>query len=128
MSDEYVSDSGGNKLDDPRLIAAVDLIGRTGAKSFAIRYSDDEQPVVWSAVADYGDGRAEAAGALHPLVAVLRLAELLIDGGTCTHCGRPTGVHTDRVPESMPLDQFVCWYQFDPELSTFRRGCEGDKA
>jgi hypothetical protein len=22
--------------------------------------------------------------------------------------------------------QVVCWYRFDPELKTFRRGCEGD--
>jgi hypothetical protein len=112
-------------MDDPRFIAAVDLIGRTGAKSFAIRYTDDEPPVVWAAVAEYGDGRAEAAGALHPIVAVLRLAELLVDGGQCTHCGRPTGLDVDSI-DTMPLDTLVCWYQFDPELATFRRGCEGD--
>lgn len=125
--------------DDPRLIAAVDLIGRTGAQSFAIRYSDDEQPLVWIALAEHvigAEGRPvepgtvgscnvhEVAAALDPLLAVLRLAEQLVDGGTCTHCQRPTGLELDL--ETMPLDAFVCWYQYDPELATFRRGCEGE--
>jgi hypothetical protein len=109
---------------DPRFVAAVDLIGRTGAKQFQIRYSGDEQPVVWAAVVIYGDG-AEAAGALHPTVAVLRLAELLVDGGQCTHCRRPTGLDPDSI-DRLPFDDVVCWYQFDPELATFRRGCAGD--
>jgi hypothetical protein len=28
--------------------------------------------------------------------------------------------------DSMPLNESVCWYQWDPEMKTFRRGCEGD--
>lgn len=111
--------------DDPRLLAAVDMIGRTGAKEFQIRYSDEEEPVVWFAVATYDDGKGETDASLNPVMAVLRLAERLVDGGQCTHCGRPTGLDPDSI-DTMPLDQLVCWYQFDPELATFRRGCEGD--
>jgi len=107
-----------------RLLAAVDLIGRTGAHGFQLRFSDDEEPIVWLAVAQYRD-TADAAGALDPLRAVLRLAEQLIDGGRCTHCDRPTGLEPDTL-DAMPLDAMVCWYQYDPELGTFRRGCEGD--
>ena len=55
--------------------------------------------------------------------AVFRLCDQVIDGGTCTHCNRPTGFTPDLDP--MPLDDIVCWYQWDPELSEFRRGCAG---
>jgi hypothetical protein len=109
---------------EQRMLAAVDLIGRTGAGSFQLRYSDDEEPVVWMAVAQHGE-HYEAAASTHPVRAVLRLAELLIDGGMCTHCGRPAGLEPDDI-DAMPLDALVCWYQYDPELHTFRRGCEGD--
>jgi hypothetical protein len=117
---------------EARMLAAVDLIGRTGAGSFQLRYSDDEEPVVWMAVAQHrlSDGddvrdHYEATAAMNPLRAVLRLAELLIDGGMCTHCRRPSGIEPDSL-DTMPLDTLVCWYQYDPERRTFRRGCEGD--
>jgi hypothetical protein len=122
---------------DPRLIAGVEMLKRTGARSFQIRYSDDEQPVVWMAVAEYSlgpNGRPvarggrqtfEAAGAMDPINAVLRLLDHVVDGGYCTHCDRPTGV-TDHWESSMPLADAVCWYQYDPETQRFRRGCEGD--
>jgi hypothetical protein len=57
---------------------------------------------------------------------VLRLCAQVVDGGRCTHCRRPTGLSEDL--DAMPLDRLVCWYQWDPELATFRRGCEGDAA
>lgn len=119
---------------DPRLVAAVKLLERTGAREFQIRYSDDQPPTVWIALARWhigDDGRPRKSGgrvawkagaALDPVAAVLRLADDAIDGGTCTHCGRPSGVSTDI--DSMPLEDLVCWYQYDPELATFRRGCE----
>ncbi len=109
---------------DPRMTAAVDLIGRTGAESFQLRYSDEEQPVIWVAVAGYSGSRHEADASLDPVRAVLRLAERLVDGGKCQHCHRHTGLDPDSI-DKMPLDAFICWYQFDPELRTFRRGCEG---
>lgn len=111
--------------EDPRLLAGVQMLQRTGATSFQLRYSDDEHPTIWMAVAEYAGGIHEAAAALDPVRAVLRLLETLIDGGRCTHCGRPTGIDPDSI-ESPPMDQLVCWYLFDPELATFRRGCEGD--
>lgn len=121
---------------DPRLTAGIELVQRTGAKTFQLRYSDDEEPVVWIAVAGYatrgGHGRPVASGkvnahacgaALDPVAAVMRLLDELVDGAQCTHCGRICGVDEDW--GEMPLDEYVCWYQFDPELKTFRRGCEG---
>lgn len=112
---------------DPRMTAGLDLLHRTGANSFQIRYSDDEEPTVWFVVAFYErDGKTlyETAAALRPEVAVFRLCAELIDGGVCTHCNRPSGFSED--PDALPVNEFVCWYQWDPELKKFRRGCEGD--
>lgn len=89
------------------LTALVELIAATGSTEFQLRYDDEEEPVAWIAVAKYpgvsaipnsgGAGkalrrkhRAELAGALDPIMAVYRLAELLIDGGQCTTCREPT--------------------------------------
>lgn len=114
-----------------RLMACVDLVHRTGASGFQLRYSDDEQPVVWMAIAGYANGRRvepqyEVGAALAPDRAAFRLVESLVDGGQCQHCKRPTGV--DDSWGKMPFDEHVCWYQYDPEIRKFRRGCEGDVA
>lgn len=122
---------------EPIFVAAIDLVARTGAKSFQIRFSDDEEPTIWMAVASFmvnNQGkvvkhgrtkRHECAAAMTPVEAVLRLADQLIDGAQCSHCGRPSGVTKDWEGD-MPLSNVVCWYRYDPELHTFRRGCEGD--
>ena len=75
-------------------------------------------------VALYDGGRWEVAAAANPVRAALRLCEQLVDGGMCTHCNRPAGLEPDSI-DAMPLNDLVCWYQYDPELKTFRRGCEG---
>lgn len=106
-----------------KLTAAFDMVRQTGAKNAGLRYQDDEQPVVWIGVASFDGDRHEAAAALDPLRAMLRLCERLVDGGQCVHCGRPTGFEPDSL-ETMPLGDKVCWTQWDPELKTFRRGCE----
>lgn len=121
MSDDY-------RL-DPKFIAGVELIGRTGSRSFRLGWSDDgNDPTVWYAVATYDRG-AEAAGALDPVKAVLRLCEQIIDGGICTHCHQST-IFDDN-PGDSPYDVLLgamgCVYAWDPELSTFRRSCEGDQ-
>lgn len=115
-----------------RLTACLDLIGRTGAIETQIRYSDDVQPVVWFVTVTYrrrARGNAptrkvhEAAGALTPDLAAFRLLEVLVDGGTCQHCKRPTGVTADWAGRQL-VPELICWYVYDPELNTFRRGCE----
>lgn len=113
--------------DDPVMMASVELLHRTGISEFQLRYSEEMQPVVWMAVVSYqrpGQIAHQTAGALTPRDAVYRLLELVIDGGQCTHCQRPTGVSDDFTGQ-MPLEQHICWYRYDPELRTFRRGCEG---
>jgi hypothetical protein len=109
---------------DPRLNGGVALIRRTGAQGFQLRFSDDVEPTVWLAVATYAGDRWETAAAQTPLRAVLRLCEQLVDGGMCTHCQRPTGLEPNTL-DVMPMDRHVCWFQWDPELETFRAGCGG---
>lgn len=124
---------------EERTHAALDMVRRTGATSTDIRWSDDQQPVVWMAVSTHyidpvthmptagprtGVAHHQVAAALDPLTALLRLCEQLMDGGMCAHCHRPTGFEpTDT--GTMPLADTFCWTQYDPELKTYRRGCEG---
>lgn len=105
--------------------AGIEFIRRTGAKQIQIRYSDDEEPTVWFVLAIYPDGKWETDAGYNPERAILRLCERLADGGQCKHCGRPAGLDPDFIGR-MPLDSLICWYQYDPELKVFRRGCEGD--
>lgn len=130
-------------FDSPRFLAGVKLIERTGARNFRIGYSPEEdgEPVVWYAtatwfwrsgrpVADARGGaqvRHEAAAAMDATTAVMRLCEQIIDGGECMHCHRPTIFLADA-DDAGPLDRMGCVYQWDPELATFRRSCEGDDA
>jgi hypothetical protein len=110
-------------VEQRQLTAAVDLIGATGADEVKIWYCDEEKPpVIWVCAARWG-GRWECAASTHALESVFRLCDQVIDGGQCTHCDRPTGFSQDV--DTMPMDDLVCWYQWDPELSEFRRGCAG---
>jgi len=122
-------------LEQRRLIAVVDLLRRVGSEAFELRYSEPEHdgsPVVWIAIVTLHDKHPlgadvppQVAAALNPRHAAERLAEQLIDGGQCQHCGRPTVFHTD--PNAGPLPFLdACAYQYDPELNTYRRSCEGD--
>jgi hypothetical protein len=106
---------------DERFMAAVDLLRRTGADGFQFRFCDEEEPVVWMALAEW-EGHWEVGASMHPTQALFRLCDQVIDGGKCQHCARPTAFTPDIT--TMPGNEMVCWYQWDPELKTFRRGCE----
>lgn len=112
-----------------KLLAAIKFIRRCGASHVQIRYSDDESPTVWIVVAMFdgnntlGIDGVEVDAAIDPFRAVLRLCERLANGGMCAHCERPVGLEPDSLLR-MPFDKNICWYQYDPELKVFRRGCE----
>lgn len=123
--------------DDPKMVAAMDMLRRTGSAEVQIRYSDDEEPVVWFAVSRYrlknglprptGPINAWETAAGHtPTEALLRLCEQAIDGGVCAHCTKPAMFYSDLDANPTPLDPAFCITSWDPELSTFRRSCEGD--
>jgi len=108
-------------IKDPRFSAAVALLGRTGADEFQVRFSpEDEPPITWTALGRWGK-RWECAAAMDPLSAIFRLCDEVIDGGQCTHCKKPAGFEPSI--DEMPLNQFVCWYQWDPGTKEFKRGC-----
>lgn len=110
--------------DDVRMAAAAELLGHTGVTDFKLWYCVEQlPPVTWIAACRWErpGQQWEAAAALHPLLAVFRLCDAVLDGGQCLHCGRPTGFTPDFDP--MPLSDLVCWYQWDPELEVFRRSC-----
>lgn len=106
---------------DARTLAAVHFIGSTGAEGFQVRYQDDEQPVVWIAVATYSSGLADAAASIDPNRAVLRLAKQVTDGGICTHCSRATAFDTGEARPTYAIER--CWYAYDPEHDEIRRSC-----
>lgn len=110
----------GPAIDEAFLVACTQMAGRTGATALQLRYSDDERPVVWMAVVEHGGHYAVGAG-LHPEKALMEVLEELVDGGTCQHCQRPTAITRDF--DEQLLEAVFCWYQYDPELKTFRRGC-----
>lgn len=112
---------------DPRFTAGLDLLrASTGISQAQVRFHDDESPVIWMAVALWAGGRWEVAAGRHPTEAVLRLCEEVIDGGVCVRCSKPTMFLPDMDDNSLPLDVISCVYSWDPELSTFRRSCDGD--
>ncbi|HTW17041.1 MAG TPA: hypothetical protein VMF51_18065 [Nocardioides sp.] len=108
-------------LDDDFFRAAAAMVPRVGARSFQVRYCDEDDPVVWIAVASFGGRRFEVGAGPNPEVAIMRLLQVLVDGGTCRHCHRPTSI--TRSFDQQLASQIVCWYQYDPELKKFRRGC-----
>jgi hypothetical protein len=114
--------------DEDKLRAAVVFLRNTGAHQIQVRYSDDKQPIIWIVVALYNDPpagtrRVAVAASTTPSDAALRLCEQVADGGICMHCKRAVGFEPNMLAR-MPYDLLICWYQWDPELKTFRRGCE----
>lgn len=94
-----------------QLIAAIDVIGRTGAADIEIGYDDEQRaPNWWYATCKVrhpgspsGWVTATIGGQLGPVVAAEKMARKLINGGTCTHCGRVmslAGVPSERVMSS----------------------------
>jgi len=86
-------DHGGRpvELDEDALDAALDVIGRTGARRTEIGYLDDDVPVGepnWYAYAQFHGTRIAAEHHVGPVEAVEALARKLIAGGRCTHCGK----------------------------------------
>lgn len=116
--------------------ALLNMLRRTGVIEFRLGISpdDDGEPRVWYVVGTWPGARHEAEAGLLPIEALERLAERVVDGGTCTHCGRMTSFVPDTdptvasavTPPDALLDALSCAYRWDPELEVYRRSCEGD--
>lgn len=110
-------------------LACIDMIGHTGAADTDIRYQDDQQPVVWMAVAHWkstetGDIYQVGAG-FNVERALVKLLKETVDGGQCTHCGRPTGFDPDRpLYTDMGDGGLICWYFYNPQTRKIQGGCQ----
>src|SRR5260370_2343044 len=77
-------------LDEDALIAAADLVGRTGAEAFEIGYLHEDVPAeraAWYAHARYRGARITEGDHKAPIEAAEALARRLLGGGKCTRCG-----------------------------------------
>lgn len=87
-------------LDEDALIAAVDLVGRSGSAGFELSYDDDDpNDVKWSAQAKYRGARIIREGFRDP-VAVEALARRLLTGALCRRCGKPISLAGPRKSKS----------------------------
>lgn len=76
-------------LDQDALDAAVDLVGRSGAKTFEIGYLHEGVPITeasWYAQAQYKGARIVSENHQGPVEAAEGLARRLLTGAKCTHC------------------------------------------
>lgn len=111
-----------------RISAAAQLIARTGAAAFELRYSEPDTgqnvpTIAWIAIVAYPGDRWDVAAGTTPRHACERLLEQLLDGnGACQHCGKVTTV-LHELGDKAPLEG-LCIYQYDPESRTYYRGCE----
>lgn len=83
------SGKGMTDADEDRLIAAVDLAARTGAREFQVGYLHDGVPVeraAWYAHAQYKGARLTAEDHPGPAQAAEALAIRLLTGAQCQHC------------------------------------------
>ncbi len=119
------TDASDDFVGDQKLIAALtDLFARCGVRAASAHIEVSMTPAVFVLRCSWDDGRVDVMGGVTLAQAMFRMAQHIVDGGVCTHCDKPTGVARDFEDD---LDaEIACWYQMDPELSRFRRSCEGD--
>jgi hypothetical protein len=91
------------RVGDPQadeVVAAADLVGRSGGRSFEVGYLNDDPPHEWYATATYRGARVIAQGHDDPGSACDALAAKILTGGQCTHCGRTVAItHSRRVAD-----------------------------
>lgn len=82
-------------FDQDAMVAAVDLIGRSGASEIEIGYDDDDPAnVTWHAQAKYHGARLFFDGKADPIEAVEALARRVLRGARCRRCGAPIMLQT----------------------------------
>lgn len=87
-------------IDEDALLAAVELVGRSGARQFDVGYLDGDVPsseARWWASAYYKGARLQADEHRGPVEAAEALARRILDGGTCQHCGGYTVVGAGEI-------------------------------
>lgn len=108
-------------MNEQRLLAAVELVGRSGARQLEIGWTDDEgpRPGECYASAFYRGARVTVEHQEDPASAVEALAFRLMDGGQCVHCGQAITVPGFTYADGRPS----C--EFRREGEHWVRGCDG---
>jgi hypothetical protein len=78
-----------SRIDEDAVIAAADLVGRSGATSLQVGYLHDDVPAEragWYAHAQYRGARIIAEDHRGPAEACEALARQLLTGAKCAHC------------------------------------------
>lgn len=104
--------------DQDALTAAVDLVGRSGARDITVGYLHDDVPVEeagWYAKAMYRGAALIADAHRGPVEACEALARRILDGAECAHCRQP--VRLDDEPGCR-------WTRMGDRWA---RGCEGSR-
>lgn len=82
--------SGASSIDEDALVAAADLVGRSGASKLEFGWLHDDVPVAeagWWAHAQYQGARIMVENQPGPVEAAEALARRILEGGRCAHCG-----------------------------------------
>lgn len=135
-----------NELDEDVLLATVELVGRTGAKNFEIGWLNDPgEPSYeahgpqWWCKAQYRGERLFVEGFDRPDDACQALAERLLHGAKCNHCGALVALSDDGAFafQTAHLVDGTTWTaeqasaagqcRWRREGPHWKRGCEGRK-
>lgn len=111
-----------DQLHEPQLLAAIEVVGRANASDFEVGYLEDaDDPTVmrWWATARWRGTRVTVEGHRTPGLAAEALARRLLEGGTCTHCGRRIALTLHR-PKGSARKKLCAWRRVD---LTWVRGC-----
>ena len=108
-----------NGIEQKAVLAAADLVGRSGARRFEFGYLNaqglafERDGPMWWASAIFKGRRLGVEGQPSPGMACTLLVGQIIDGGQCTKCGEVSTVSGDG----------PCVWTFDAETSRWESGC-----
>lgn len=88
--------------DRDRLTAAIDVVGRAGARGFELGFLDADRPAHlarWYATATYRGAKVIVEEHASPVDAAEELAWRLVEGGRCTSCGGRVAVDGHGIPD-----------------------------
>ena len=110
-----------------RMVAGVDLLGRTGVREVEIAYDDERNdmrvPVVWWATGKWNGARVDSELFPYPAQAVEDLLTQVINGGHCRRCDKTTVIGIDLGPDYCCF-QLVASDVDDDQAYRYVRTCE----
>lgn len=103
--------------DQERLLAAVDAIGRTGAKGFEVGHLNDDVPshlARWYASAQYKGARVASEEHPGPVEAAEGLLWKVLEGGQCVRCKATIGIEGHAYPDDPQAGERCLWRRVGP--------------